>query len=142
MAQTITVKLAADALQKYGYRMTPQRMMILDALLEGRDHITAEGLHERVRARYPHISFSTVYRTLELLRDSGIITQTDLGGGRWQYHPVDRADHHHLICQGCGSVAEAPAEIFDDVHSRILADHGFDANMTHYAIFGRCANCR
>lgn len=142
MAEPVTMERAVGALQAYGYRITPQRTMILESLLGAPDHITAEGLYEEVKRLYPHISFSTVYRTLELLRDSGLITQTDLGGGRWQYHPTDKADHHHLICHGCGSVGTVPQDIFDDVHAHLRETYGFDALMTHYAIYGRCETCR
>ncbi len=142
MAGEITTKTAAEALQAYGYRVTPQRMMIVEQLLQAPDHVTAEGLYEEVKRRYPHISFSTVYRTLELLRDSGLITQTDLGGGRWQYHSADRAGHHHLVCQGCGAVSEVPNGLFSEVHKHLQEAYGFDALMTHYAIYGRCPDCR
>ncbi|MDP9380724.1 MAG: transcriptional repressor [Chloroflexota bacterium] len=142
MAEAVTMEKAVGALQKHGYRITPQRTMILESLLGASDHVTAEGLYEDVRKSYPHISFSTVYRTLELLRDSGLITQTDLGGGRWQYHPADKADHHHLICQRCGAVSTVPQEIFHDVHTHLQKKYGFDALMTHYAVYGRCAKCR
>ncbi|MEJ7653714.1 MAG: Fur family transcriptional regulator [Chloroflexia bacterium] len=133
---------ATTRLQKLGYRLTPQRMMILEEMLESDDHVTAEKLYEQVRRRYPHISFSTVYRTLEVLRDSGFITQTDLGGGRWQYHPVDKAHHHHLVCQGCGDVAKVDQSVLADLQRRLDEEHGFDALLNHFAIFGRCRNCR
>jgi Fur family ferric uptake transcriptional regulator len=142
VSQPATMQRAAEALQKHGYRITPQRTMILEAVFETDAHITADGLFEQVKKRYPHISFSTVYRTLELLRDSGIVTQTDLGGGRWQYHPVDKAHHHHLICQGCGTVVTAPEALLSSVQRELSEEYGFDAIMTHYAIFGRCRNCR
>ena len=123
--------------------MTTARRAVVGALLVGgEEHVTAEDLYEQVRKRYPHISFSTVYRTLEVLRDSGFITQTDLGGGRWQYHPVDKATHHHLVCQGCGSVAEVDQSVLSDLQRELDEQYGFDAILTHFAIFGRCRNCR
>lgn len=125
-----------------GYRLTPQRLMILEAVRSSENHVTAEDLYGQVKQQYPHISFSTVYRTMELLRDSGFVTQTDLGGGRWQYHPVDKATHHHLICQSCGAVAEVGEEIFAGLQSELRDRHGFDATLTHFAIFGRCRNCQ
>lgn len=137
-----TADRAARSLQEMGYRLTPQRIMILEAVLESEDHVTAEQLYEEVRTRYPHISFSTVYRTMELLRDAGFVTQTDLGGGRVQYHPVDKASHHHLICQSCGSVAEVGEDIFTSLQKELRDRHGFDATLTHFAIFGRCRQCR
>ncbi|MDQ3856399.1 MAG: transcriptional repressor [Chloroflexota bacterium] len=142
MAETLTAERAARSLQELGYRLTPQRIMILEAVLESDDHVTAEELYEHVRQQYPHISFSTVYRTMELLRDSGFVTQTDLGHGKVQYHPVDKATHHHLICQGCGSVAEVGEDIFEGLQQELRERYGFDATLTHFAIFGRCRSCR
>ena len=142
MPESVTAERAARSLQELGYRLTPQRIMILEAVLESEDHVTAEELYEHVRAQYPHISFSTVYRTMELLRDCGFVTQTDLGGGRVQYHPVDKATHHHLICQGCGCVAEVSEDIFEGLQKELSERYGFDATLTHFAIFGRCHDCR
>ena len=142
MSDTITVEKAAQSLQEMGYRLTPQRLMILEAVLSSEDHVTAEELYEHVKSRYPHISFSTVYRTMEVLRDAGFVTQTDLGGGRVQYHPVDKAKHHHLICQSCGHVEEVSDEIFAGLRKDLQQKYGFDALLTHFAIFGRCRVCR
>ncbi|MEJ7652980.1 MAG: Fur family transcriptional regulator [Chloroflexia bacterium] len=141
MAESVTAERAARSLQELGYRLTPQRIMILEAVLESDDHVTAEDLYDHVRLTYPHMSFSTVYRTMELLRDAGFVTQTDLGGGRVKYHPVDKATHHHLICQVCGSVAEVGEHIFAGLHQDLRRQYGFDATLTHFAIFGRCEQC-
>lgn len=140
--ETMTAEKAARSLQEMGYRLTPQRIMILEAVLESEDHVTAEVLYEQVKEQYPHISFSTVYRTMELLRDSGFVTQTDLGGGRVQYHPVGKATHHHLICQNCGHIDQVDDEIFAPLKKELHERNGFDAILTHFAIFGRCRNCR
>lgn len=142
MTEPVTADKAAKSLQDLGYRLTPQRIMILEAVLNSEDHVTAEELFEHVKSRYPHISFSTVYRTMELLRDAGFVTQTDLGGGRVQYHPVDKATHHHLICQSCGSVDEVDQNVFSPLQQELRERYGFDATLTHFAIFGRCRNCR
>lgn len=142
MIANTQIEEASESLQRLGYRLTPQRMMILEAMLSSEDHVTAEDLYDQVRRRYPHISFSTVYRTLELLRDSGFITQTDLGGGRWQYHPVGKAAHHHLVCQGCGSVTEVDQAVLAGLQQDLSDHYGFDAILNHFAIFGRCRSCR
>ncbi len=141
-APKMTMESAVEVLKRQGCRITPQRIMILEYLLSTDDHVTAEELYERVKQMYPHISFSTVYRTLELLRDAGLITQTDLGKGTWSYHPIDRADHHHLICLGCGEMWEIPQDTFDEVHRQIMERYNFDALMVHYAIYGHCERCR
>lgn len=141
MSGEITVETASKALQSAGYRMTPQRMMILDMLIQAEDHVSAEGLHERIRKIYPQLSFSTVYRTLETLRDMGLVTQTDLGVGRWQYHTVDKANHHHIICQQCGKVTTVTEDVFAGARDYLKQKYGFNANMYHYAIYGSCPEC-
>jgi Fur family ferric uptake transcriptional regulator len=73
-----------------GYRMTPQRMMILEAVEAAKDHISAEEIYTRVCNRYPHLNISTVYRTLELLKELKLVTETDMGDGRVRYHSIRR----------------------------------------------------
>ena len=91
-----------EILREKGYRLTPQRMMVLEAIEASHDHISAEEIHAKARIKYPYINISTVYRTLDLLKEQGLVTETDLGGGRFLYHPVGKAHHHHLVCKKCG----------------------------------------
>lgn len=133
---------AKEALQELGYRLTPQRQLILTALQESDDHISAEEIHARVCAKYPHVNISTVYRTLELLKGLGLVTETDLGSGRFRYHPSNKGHHHHLICERCGGTIEIAESLFLPLKRALLKEHGFKANISHLAIFGRCANCR
>lgn len=132
---------AGQALKQQGYRLTPQRLMILDAVIAGEGHVTAEAIHQRVAQEYPDVSLSTVYRTLETLRDLGLVTETDLGSGRVEYHFAERADHHHLVCRRCGSVAELPHEVLHPLEEQLAREYGFLAEMSHFAVFGVCAAC-
>ena len=133
---------ARNALWEMGYRLTPQRQLILDALQDSDDHISAEEIHAQVRKRYPHVNISTVYRTLELLKNLGLVTETDMGGGRFRYHPADKGHHHHLICEQCNSVTDIEESVFSQLKRTILKEYGFKANISHLAIFGRCDKCR
>ncbi|MDD4859400.1 MAG: Fur family transcriptional regulator, partial [Dehalococcoidales bacterium] len=74
-------------LREKGYRLTPQRMMVLEAIEDNPNHVSAEEIHAQVAAKYPNVNISTIYRTLELLKKLGLVTETDLGGGRVRYHP-------------------------------------------------------
>ncbi len=132
---------AGKALREQGYRLTPQRLMILDAVIAGEGHVTAEAIHQTIAIDYPDVSVSTVYRTLETLRDLGLVTETDMGNSRVEYHFAERAQHHHLVCRRCGSVAELPADFFSPVSDRLANEYGFRAEMTHFAVFGVCAAC-
>ena len=128
-------------LSEQGYRLTPQRMMVLSAIENSDNHISAEEIYVQVVAKYPHVNISTVYRTLELLKRLGLVTETDLGGGRVRYHPADKGHHHHLVCQECGRIIDLDESVLSSVKSRLLREYKFSADLRHLAIFGRCANC-
>ncbi len=103
--------------------------------------MTAEEILTRVRARYPYLGKSVVYRTLDLLSDLGMVTRTDLGQGHIEYELHEHPHHHHLICRGCGSVVRVDNSSFDSLGKRLKDRYGFHADLDHFAIFGRCANC-
>jgi len=128
-------------LTEQGYRLTPQRIMILLAIENSDDHISAEEIHAQIVAKYPHINISTVYRTLELLKRLGLVTETDLGGGRVRYHPAVKGRHHHLVCQECGAIIDLDESLFSPLKSALLREYKFSADLRHLAIFGRCVNC-
>ena len=148
VAQETQTKATEDAheaslrLRHLGYRITPQRMVILEAIMGSPDHVTAEEIHCRIRARYPEANISTVYRTLELLERLGMVTETDLGEGKVQYHVAERARHHHLICQRCGRMEALDDSLLRPLKSAILEQHRFQAQMRHFAIFGLCQECQ
>jgi len=129
-------------LSELGYRLTPQRMMVLSAIENSVNHISAEEIYAKVRAKYPHVNISTVYRTLELLKNLGLVTETDLGGGRVRYHPMDKGRHHHLVCQNCNRIIDLDESALASLKSRLLREYGFDADLKHLAIFGRCDDCK
>ena len=91
----------ADALKKQGYRLTPQRLMVVSAIENSEDHISADEVYSQVVTRYPNVNISTVYRTLDLLKRLDLVTETDLGGGRVRYHPANKGHHHHLVMSRC-----------------------------------------
>jgi Fur family ferric uptake transcriptional regulator len=135
-------KSLLEILRGKGYRLTPQRMMVLEAIEASRDHISAEEIHTRARAKYPYINISTVYRTLELLKENGLVTETDLGGGRFLYHPAGKAQHHHLVCRKCGKVRDIDASVFQQLQDELKSKYSFDAEFEHIAIFGTCKSCQ
>ncbi len=131
----------AGVLSKQGYRLTPQRLMILSAIENSDDHISAEEIYTQVIARYPNVNISTVYRTLELLERLGMVTRTDLGGGRVRYHPADKGHHHHLVCRECGAIIDLDESVLASLKDRLIREYGFIADLRHLAILGRCVNC-
>jgi Fur family ferric uptake transcriptional regulator len=134
-------KALLETLRERGYRLTPQRMMVVEAIEASSDHISAEEIHAAARARYPYLNISTVYRTLDLLKEEGLVAETDLGEGRFVYHPAGKAHHHHLVCRKCGSVTDIDASVFDRLRDDINDRYGFDAEFEHIAVFGTCKGC-
>jgi len=128
-------------LSKQGYRLTPQRMMILSAIENSDNHISAEEIYAQVVAKYPNVNISTVYRTLELLKRLGLVTETDMGEGRVRYHPAEKGHHHHLVCQECGAIIDLDESLLASLKSALLREYKFSADLRHLAIFGRCINC-
>ncbi|MDH5694989.1 MAG: transcriptional repressor [Dehalococcoidia bacterium] len=128
-------------LSEQGYRLTPQRIMVLSAIENSDDHISAEEIYAQVIARFPQVNISTVYRTLELLKRLGLVTETDFGEGRVRYHPVGKGHHHHLVCQECGAIIDLDESVLTALKSALLWEYKFSADLRHLAIFGRCVKC-
>ena len=129
-------------LSELGYRLTPQRLMVLSAIESSDDHISAEEIYAHVVAKYSYVNISTVYRTLELLKRLGLVTETDLGEGRVRYHPADKGHHHHLVCTECGAIIDLDESVLTPLKSILLREYGFSADLRHLAILGRCVNCQ
>ena len=131
-----------QALREAGYRLTPQRMTVVEALHSADRHISAEEIYAQVRAKYPYVNVSTVYRTLELLKELGLVTDADFGDGCIRYHPAEKGHHHHLVCQKCGKIIDLPEAALSALEETLFHDHHFKADLKHLAIFGLCADCQ
>ena len=131
----------ASKLSELGYRLTPQRMMVLSAIENSDNHISAEEIYAQIVVKYPNVNISTVYRTLELLKRLGLVTETDLGGGRVRYHSAEKGHHHHLVCEKCGTIIDIDESTLARLQDVLLHRYNFSARLSHLAIFGRCVNC-
>jgi Fur family transcriptional regulator, ferric uptake regulator len=130
-----------QALKERGHRLTPQRQLILEAIEEIEGHVSAESVHSIVAARFPQVNISTVYRTLELLQDLGLVTHTHFDDGIALYHLASAHPHQHLVCRRCGSQRELDVSVLDPVDRHLRAEYGFEADLAHFAIVGVCAEC-
>jgi Fur family ferric uptake transcriptional regulator len=130
------------ALRERGYRLTPQREMIVEAIAHAGRHVTAEEVFEQVQTRTNAINIATIYRTLDLLVDLGLASCADLGGGKVCYASVKHGPHCHLVCRQCGCVIEADYELIAPLQDQLWEQHGFFANLHHFAISGLCAECK
>ena len=136
------VRTLYDALRDAGHRLTPQRTLILTVLVERGGHLSAEEIYEHARREYPFLNLSTVYRTLDVLKEVGVVFETDLGGGRRQFELAESGEHHHLVCESCGRIIQVDGEILVPIRDRLESEYGFEARLDHFAIFGLCRECR
>jgi Fur family ferric uptake transcriptional regulator len=128
-------------LRAKGYRLTPQRQLVLEAIA-ALGHATPEQILVQVRETAGGVNISTVYRTLDLLEELALVTHAHLGHGAPTYHVANDAEHVHLVCRECGGIAEVSPDVVAATVERLAADHGFTADVHHFAVFGTCANCR
>lgn len=127
-------------LREKGYRLTPQREMVLEAV-DHLGHATPDEVLTKVRERSAGVNMSTVYRTLELLEELGLVRHTHLTDRAPTYHSTAAPEHVHLVCRGCRRVLEAAPEEFAAMAASLRERHGFESDVGHLTLFGRCESC-
>jgi Fur family transcriptional regulator, ferric uptake regulator len=137
-------KATLERLQQQGIRVTVQRSIILEDLFHSPGHRTAEAIYQHVSDRLPGLNLATVYRTLELLRDAGLIVVYPRKEGVTEFELVRTGGdlHHHLICRRCGTEYALDAEPVEALKAAIADRFGFHADLDHIAITGLCARCQ
>ncbi len=140
MIEPMSGSVLAEALRARGLRLTAQRQMVLDAV-RTLEHATPEQIHAKVRRAAAGVNITTVYRTLELLEDLGLVTHTHLSHGAPTYHAAGERAHVHLVCHECGAVDEAPRELLEPLAVQLERERGFLLDIGHVALFGICPRC-
>jgi len=130
-----------EQLHARGYRVTPQRTLVL-AAVNDLGHATPEEILARVQVEAPKVNLSTVYRTLEVLEDVGLVTHAHLGHGSPTYHSVDEDLHIHLVCRKCDGIDSIPASSAREFLGALEQERGFATDVGHMAIHGLCRSCR
>ena len=128
-----------QTLHRKGLRMTPQRQLVLDAVSD-LGHATPEAVCGRVQETAPAVNITTIYRTLDLLEQLGIVRHTHLGHGAPTYATA-RHSHVHLVCHRCGAVDEIDAEVLDALSEELSRTRDFVLDPTHVALSGLCLGC-
>ena len=130
-----------DELRARGYRVTPQRQLVLEAVT-ALEHATPEEICGQVQKTARGVNISTVYRTLELLEQLGLVTHTHLGHGAPSYHLAAEAEHVHLVCRECGRVVQLGPSAVAPLVTALRAGQDFETDVRHLTVFGRCGDCR
>ena len=140
----VAVKSQVDEkrLRATGKRITNQRMLVVDILANAESHLDASEIYARARQREPRLSLATVYRTLNALRESGLVRQLHLAGERL-YFELDRKDRHaHLVCSTCGRVWEIDSEALSRAAKEAGSKIGFQVATARVEVIGLCDDCR
>ena len=131
-----------EELRERGFRLTPQREMVLSVLHGVEGLATAEEIYGLVQARSSAIDISTVYRTLDLLTDMGLVSAVETGEGQRRFALVGaHGPHLHLVCSRCGAVTPAELGLADAMARELLSCHGFAADLGQLTVPGVCRNC-
>ena len=132
-----------ERLRGRGRRLTRQRTLIWEALTAEPDsHLSAEEVLDLVQLELPQVNPSTVYRTLELLVEEGLVRRSDLGAGRAFYEPAHEHPHHHVVCERCGRVAHVHDEGLGTLREAVAQASGYELGQGEIALFGLCPDCR
>ena len=133
--------LRAD-LRRAGRRITPQRLLILDVMRRGGGHLDADEIYRRAKTKAPTLSLSTVYRTIGVLKDAGLIEELHLDEEHHHYELKDEAGHHHLICQGCGRIIEFDCPFSQAFLCDLGEQYDFQISAVQLNLTGYCSDCR
>lgn len=130
------------ALQAGGHRLTRQRRVVLEVLEESREHLDAEALYERARQRAPRISLATVYRTVAVLKQMGLVAEHSFGEEHGHFETVTGVPHYHFTCLGCGAVVEFDAPQVEETLRDLAEREGLEVCGVQFSLVGYCARCR
>ncbi len=129
-------------MDRRGLRSTEQRRVIIEQLFGVTDHVTIDQLLESVRAVDPRVGYATVYRTMKLLAEGGLVHERKFGDGFTRYELADAHAHHdHLICLDCGKITEFEEPAIEELQDRIALRHGFLVRDHKHELYGTCAEC-
>ena len=131
-----------EALRQRGYRITPQREMVIEVIAHSGRHMTAEEVFGEVQTRSRAVNIATIYRTLDLLVEEGLASRADLGSARVVYATVRHGPHAHLVCRHCGYVIDVEIGPFEPWLQQVQAECGFVCSPQHFVVYGLCAGCR
>jgi Fe2+ or Zn2+ uptake regulation protein len=138
---THTTSDYAKRIRAQGFRLTPQRQMILDAICELGGHVTPEAIYHRVSARAPAVNRATVYRNLDFLCEVRLVVAAHIGR-QTVYEIAGEAPHHHLICRTCDTVIPLDHASVEAFFDQVERQHDFGVDMDHLTLFGLCPCCR
>lgn len=135
-------RAARAALGRAGTRVTAQRALILEIINRSEGHLDADEIYRRARQEKPRLSLSTVYRTLQALKQLGLVDEIHLDDSHHHYEMKPQAEHHHLICLGCGRVIEFQYPLARHLKKKVAEAQDFEITTAEIRLSGYCARCQ
>ena len=135
-------KISRRALNLAGVRVTNQRALIIEIIRQGQGHLDADEIYRRARKKEPRLSLSTVYRALQMFKKLGIVEELHFDDTHHHYEVKPSAEHHHLMCLGCGRIIEFQYPLSRHVKKNVPEAKDFDITETEIRMTGYCSNCR
>lgn len=129
-------------IRKMNLKVTDQRILILKNLHDGRAHVTAQELYEKVSLKDSSIGFATVYRFLRTLTENQLVTEVRMGGLPARYELTPKAHHDHLTCTSCGKICEFENKSIEDLQLRVAKHFGFKLTSHVLELYGICPDCQ
>lgn len=136
--------IITDISEKNHIRLTHQRKKVIEILISNSNrHISAEDIYNLIKNKDDSIGLATIYRTIKILEDKGIVIRHDFGNGEAKYEFImkEKEKHDHLICKHCGKIIEIVGILPDDLHEKVLEKKGFHCKDFHLIIYGYCNEC-
>jgi Fur family ferric uptake transcriptional regulator len=130
-----------ETLKLKSLKLTPQRRLIVEIIHDAHEHLSAEEIIALVQSRMPGVNKSTIYRTLDILEQSGCVYKSESGDGSI-YHHAEEGHHHHLVCRKCGKTVECTDDIFNRVEQSLKKNYAFWVDFNHQVIDGLCDICK
>lgn len=131
-----------NVLRTRGYRITPQRELIIEILSGANQHMTAEQIFDQLRLQTRALNIATVYRTLELLTAEGLAVRNDLGAESVYFATMQHGPHIHLVCRHCSRVVDAEYSLIEPLTDDLQHHYDFVADLRHISITGVCSTCQ
>ncbi len=138
----LTERKVVAALRQQGYKLTPQRRAVIHAIASTQDHLTPASIYEKMRQVYPDIGLVTIYRTLEILAELGLICELHAGGNCRSYTISAPQHHHHLICSNCGIVIDFTGHYLEGLEQSLSRESGFRIDGHLLEFVGLCQACQ
>ena len=138
----LTARKVVAALRRHGYRITPQRRAVIQAITSSQDHLTPASIYKKARQDHPNIGLVTIYRTLEILAKLELICELHAGGICHSYTISTPQHHHHLICSNCGIVIDFTSHALSELERKLSRQRGFKMESHLLEFLGLCPACQ